>query len=439
MLGLDPRHADPVLPNRLYQSILETMLLETEALVRETNTSNKGNQRSFEVIGNFLESLLAWGPTSTLKEYIKLCRFSRKKGKSEKSVQRELRAAEIALQRRFLQTCAGYLRFPINAEELVVSMTTPTFEANNDDSKDSLFAVSAMLRVVAPRAPIAAHPDELGDVGMGNDTNGIAANSLLALESMARLRMMQNRHDQALNCFLYIGLHHSTRSIEEIEMVAVDIVAGESAANSLSAPVVAGTHSNYDFVLGLIEYHHLHRLLLNEKLATNVSSPLLALIQLVGLDLMGRFLIEHCVSPELFSLEAHFAASNETQSSDQIQKETLPMDLVAKQLERSPSLFHWYLHLVFTKKPELYVRFPNNYIPSKSVTELHRKHLELFVNFAGKRKDSAELLSGIEPYKAEAQTTPLLSFLKVGPNTLTFVLPCCCVANSQFIIRVIAR
>jgi hypothetical protein len=415
-----------VLPQKLYQSILKKMLLETEALVQAANSSETGTEFSNEAVGHFLESLLAWGPTSTLKEYIKLYRFSREKRTSDKSVQRDLRTAEIALQRRFLQTCAGYLSFPINEQKDELLTATPRYEANKDDSKDSLFLVSNMLRIVAPRAPLVAVPGELEDADTGADgvANEITTNSLLSLESMARLRMMQNRHDLALKCFLTIGLYHSTQSIKKIELFAIDVVNGVSVVNSVSAPVIAGTSSKYDYVLGLIEHHHLHRLLLDEKLTGNGSAPLLALIRLVGLDLMGRFLIEHCVSPELSPLEASSGVSSEDESKDLVQKETLPMDLVAKQLDRSPALLHWYLHLVFTKKPELYVRFPNNYIPAKAVTELHRKHLELFVEFAGDSKDSAKAFFGIEPYKAEAQTTPLLSFLKVGPTRLQFILSC---------------
>jgi hypothetical protein len=403
------------------------MLLETEALVQAANSSETGTEFSNEAVGHFLESLLAWGPTSTLKEYIKLYRFSRENCSSDKSIQRDLRTAEIALQRRFLQTCAGYLSFPINEQkDELLTATPPRYEANKDDSKDSLFLVSIMLRIVAPRAPLVAVPGELedADTGAAGVANEITTNSLLSLESMARLRMMQNRHDLALKCFLTIGLYHSTQSIEKIELFAIDVVNGVSVANSVSAPVIAGTSSKYDYVLGLIEHHHLHRLLLDEKLTGNASAPLIALIRLVGLDLMGRFLIEHCVSPEVSSLEASSELSKENESKDLIQKETLPMDLVAKQLDSSPALLHWYLHLVFTKKPELYVRFPNNCIPPKAVTDLHRKHLELFVEFAGDNKDSAKAFFGIEPYKAEARTTPLLSFLKVGPTRLRFILSC---------------
>eukprot|EP00980_Cylindrotheca_fusiformis_P008841 scaffold1888_cov120-Cylindrotheca_fusiformis.AAC.11 len=393
------------------------MLLEADSLREDMDGSGKGGLLHGEAVGHFLESLLAWGPTSTLKEYIQLYRLCREKGTTDESVRHQLRAAEIALQRRYLQTCAGYLKFPISEQNAVeISTTAPTFEANKDDSKDSLFLVSSMLRVVAPRAPDVALLEELDGTEIVDDSGmkAVAINSLLALESMARLRMMQNHHDLALKCFLTIGLYHSTQSLKDIELCAIDIVNANSRADSPSGTAIAGTSGNYHHVLEMVEHHHLHRLLLDEKLTNDESAPLLALIQLVGFGTAGRFLMDHCVSPELPSLEANPPVLKQSESKDPSQKETLPIDLVARQFQRTPALLHWYLYMVLTKKPELYVNFPSNFIPSKAVTELHRKHLELFVEFAGDRKDSAKVFTGIEPYKAEIQTTPLLLFLKAA-------------------------
>ena len=92
--------------------------------------------------------------------------------------------------------------------------------------------------------------------------------------------------------------------------------------------------------------------------------------------------------------------------------ETLPINLVADQLRSNPKLFHWYLHQIFVRKPEMYVKFPSSAVPPRSVTELHRSHLELYIEYTDKR-DSAEALSGTETYNLERMTTPLLTFLKV--------------------------
>ena len=48
------------------------------------------------------------------------------------------------------------------------------------------------------------------------------------------------------------------------------------------------------------------------------------------------------------------------------------------------------------------------------ITRLHRKHIDLYIKFAGVYRDSAKALEGIEAYRVTEKTTPLLSFLKVG-------------------------
>jgi hypothetical protein len=163
------------------------------------------------------------------------------------------------------------------------------------------------------------------------------------------------------------------------------------------------------------------QLLLEETLISTDSKagmPLFSLLRLVGLGGLGRFLIEHCVPPEFSSPGKSSEYRDEERVKENVQKSTLPMDLVANQLQHSPALLHWYLHQVLTKKPELYVKFPNNFVPSKAVRELHRKHFQLFVEFAGDSKDSAKSFSGVEKYKVESKATPLLTFLKVCSDVL---------------------
>jgi hypothetical protein len=229
-----------------------------------------------------------------------------------------------------------------------------------------------------------------------------------------------------LKCFLAIGACHSPWSTDELEKLAVDVVNGVADPDTLSKPILVGS-SSYEYVLGIIDFHHLHQLLLDKDFIQSSADskeekksfiPLLALLRLVGLQSMGGFLMEHCVSAEFSSFEP---STNHDESKEAVRRETLPIDRVAEQLEFSPALLHWYLHLVFRNKPELYVKFPNNAIPPKTVTELHRKHFKLYVEFAGDAKDSAKSLSGTEKYKIEAKTTPLLSFLKVGFSLLNVV------------------
>jgi hypothetical protein len=411
------------------------MLLEIEQLsaaknndeAKETTSAAVTVRFDHEAASHFLESLVAWGPTKTLKEYIKLYKYSRERrrrkgGDKSSSIanknNNELKTVEIALQRRYLQTAAGYLHFPVTAQmEKALQAAAPRYEAHKDDSQDSLYRIDKMIQLVSPRAPLVALPEEDFKDTTESSYSLLAPNNRICLEAMAGLRMMQNRYDLTLKCFLSIGACHSPQSMDELEASAVDIVNGVSDPKTVSRQILIGS-SSYEFVLGIIEFNHLHQLLLDKNFILSTDSklfmPLFALLRLIGLPLMGQFLMDHCVSPEFSSSETTWSerGSND-ESKDPVRRETLPIDRVAEQLEHSPALLHWYLHLVFTKKSELYVKFPNNSVPPKSITDLHRKHFKLYVDFAGDDKDSAKSLSGTETYKVDAKTTPLLSFLKV--------------------------
>jgi hypothetical protein len=93
---------------------------------------------------------------------------------------------------------------------------------------------------------------------------------------------------------------------------------------------------------------------------------------------------------------------------------------VAQQLEGSPKLLHWYLHLVFVRKPSAYVLFPSTANPPPILNLLHRKHLDLYVRFADSFRDSASVFAGVEAYRVPDKTTPLLSFLKVRRGLVAF-------------------
>jgi len=59
------------------------------------------------------------------------------------------------------------------------------------------------------------------------------------------------------------------------------------------------------------------------------------------------------------------------------------------------------------------VKFPNTAYPPRAITDLHKKHFNLYVEYAGPDRDSVLALSGTESYKMDTVTTPLLTFLKV--------------------------
>ena len=130
---------------------------------------------------------------------------------------------------------------------------------------------------------------------------------------------------------------------------------------------------------------------------------------------MATFLVEHCVPPQFLDKETLLSHKDDHMSTTgEERRGTLPLDLVASQLDGSPKILHWYLHLILTRKPEVYVRFPNTAYPPRAVTELHRLHFDLYVDFAGSERDSAITLSGVEAYKVCSVTTRLLVFLKAA-------------------------
>ena len=393
--------SDPVLPPLVYESVLMQMFREVEDLLQDNGESTKGALLYEEAVDQFLDSLLSWGPTGALQEYVRLYSSSQKQRGTRKC--RECQTLEIALRRRHFQSSKGYLSFPSTT-------TTSEPERSMEGANKSLYSIANVLKRIAKHAPTFANLGELENGTQENEGRDRRVNSLLSLEAMSRFRVMQQSYHEALRCYLMIGFCHGDTSIDEIEGIA--ICTGKE-TDSIHSPTGKGLCAKYEFVVDLIEYHHLHRFLLDEKFFSDESPPLFALIQLVGLDRAGSFLMEHCVAPELPSLEVEFEASTISGAKDMVQKETLPLDLVARQLERSPSLLYWYLSMVFTEKPELYVRFPNNCIPPKTVTELHRKHLDLHVEFADGNKFSDHALLGVEKYEVNTFSTPLLSFLKV--------------------------
>ncbi|KAL3904556.1 MAG: hypothetical protein SGILL_010019, partial [Bacillariaceae sp.] len=399
------------------------MLVETEklALVMKGG-SNAPVNMDREAAKQFLESLTAWGPTKVLKEYIQLYKWTRERRTDGKNINEDLRGVEVALQRRYLQTAAVYMTFPVR--DAAYGTSAPKYDAQQDDTQDSLFDVASAVAMIAPRAPLSLSTGEpFGSHGSGEASvpHLLPLNSHISLGAMARLRMMQGRYDLALKSFLAIGACHSSISLESFEKAATDAVHGRD-SESDDQPVLIGTFS-YDFVICLIERHHLNQLLLQKNFVSSTDSdllfsPLFALLRLVGLRHLGEFLIEHCVSPDFLYNSSLSKANSQNQSeemsADALQ-EPLPIDKIAEQFESSPAILHWYLHLVFTKRPELYVKFPNNAVPPKQVTSLHRKHFQLYVDLAGESSDSSKaLVLTQQKYNADAMSTPLLSFLKAS-------------------------
>lgn len=439
---------DPILPSRIYEQMLVKMLAEIEKMQKNSITG-EGDGRVQELLQHeaqqhFLNALISWGPTKVLKEFIKLYKFSRdqypkplsdegqEKDRGVNNYMRMAKTAELGLQRRYLQTAAGYLHLPTSQSTPAETYDpTSATQATTHDTQDTLFDFESVFKRIAPFTSMVLLSSE--KVVEDSDTSlSLGENSRASLETMARLRMMQGRYDLALTCYLAIGALYSPKSIAQLQVEALNVVHDDDAVDRTCTGPHLIDMCSFDFVLGLIESHHLHGNLLKERvrLLSNPSEdkafmPLFALMRLVGLERFGDFLIEHCVAPESdFSAPA---VDDDDGSSDGDEdeetaiteastgrRETLPLDVIAELLKPTPAFLHWYLHLLMKRKPDLYVKFPNTANPPASVTSLHRLHFELYVEYANaKERDSAKSLSGTDIYKLESKATPLLTFLKV--------------------------
>jgi vacuolar protein sorting-associated protein 41 len=367
----------------------------------------------------FLSILTGWGPTSFLQEHIRHCKLDSRAEFGSDAIQ----DAERRFARRFTQTSAGYLSFPVvdNESGNYTIQCEGYFE-----SKPALFDIDKVIDIVSPRAPLVTQMNSNTDASVETMRE---ENARVALDAMARLQMMKGQYDAALKCFISIGALYSSRPLSVFTSGAVDF--SESIGKRvIDKPWQSTNGVPFTFLLDIIDSHHLQQFLLDDNFLSDSRSkkvvPLFSLLQLVGFNAMGNFLIEHCVPPQ----------ENERINSDingQERRGTLPIDLVADQLESSPRILHWYLHLVFTRKPEFYVRFPNTAYPPQSVTELHRRHFALYLDFAGEERDSAAALSGIEAYKVSGVETRLLKFLKVSATLNHFYPEAIDTAQSYFV------
>jgi hypothetical protein len=235
----------------------------------------------------------------------------------------------------------------------------------------------------------------------------------VVLEAKARLCMMKGYFDGALTQFLMLGALHGPVPLEDLETSAVQSVM-ERKEETKKRNILPHT-----FVIALIENHHLHQCLLDSSFLSQQTTvlPLFALLRLVGLDLVGEFLMEHCVGPREASKKSpQGRGGTGYEVSDAGQRDrssSLPLDVVAAQLEASPKMLFWYLHALFIRKPDLYVSFPKTANPPACITALHRKALDLYIKFAGEKKDSSKALEGIETYRVTQVDTPLLAFIRV--------------------------
>jgi vacuolar protein sorting-associated protein 41 len=375
------------------------MLDEVEDM-RQSSKPDVADRLVFEAEGHVLSALLAWGTTRTLREHIKLFEYQ---ANLDSSFSIMVHRTMESLQYRSKQSAIGYLDIASTASSETLSSEIHLLKSS--DADDSLYSIHDLFVELSRRISIINFDDADTSNLMIMRLSTKERDSRVAMDAIAKLFMMKSRYDEALKCFLVLGAVHSVKTLEEIEEDALRLVNyGNQGGDEYVSP--------YSFILYLVENYHLHQYLLEANfLPEGVNcSPICALIRLVGLNLVGDFLIQNCTAPQQTAIFTSRAPIVHTGGE---RRGTLPLDLVADQLAGNPKLFHWYLHSVACRKPELYVKFPTTANPPQVISTLHKKHLDLYVRYAGPNKDSAQALAGVEAYLVAEKTTPLLSFLKV--------------------------
>jgi vacuolar protein sorting-associated protein 41 len=405
---------DPKLPHALYARVLRKMLDELEEMKTSPKDPIAVNRVLLEAESHFLNALLAWGTIRALEEHVELFQYQ---SQQDASFEVMVRLTTESTHYREHQTAAGYLDPSSQALGSSISgakhPVRPVLSGGN--SMDSLYKIDEMISVLAPRVSVrlldADDENSIAQVPSSDPFTG-TRNSKIVLDALARLLMMKGSYEDAIKCFLLIGALHSKKTLEEIEEEGLDRVNRINSEHILSKDET----KQYSFVLHLLAKHHLHQSLLEKDLLPDAvnSTPICSLIRLVGLELAGDFLIEHCITPQQKKVNDKPSTSLPygSKSSKTVgeRRGTLPLNLVVDQL--TPKLVHWYLHLVFVRKPEIYVKFPSTANPSPVIASLHKKHLDLHIKYAGPNRDSAMALAGIEAYRVAERTTPLLSFLQ---------------------------
>jgi vacuolar protein sorting-associated protein 41 len=385
----------------MYAKVLACMYAEVQKCGAATDNTH-GFSAANEAQGQFLDAILSWGTTKAIIEFISMYKHQ---AKTDPSYRPRLESAEDSLQRRNVQTAAVYLsRAPQSNQENMTSGESiiPSLATRFEGSENSLFPVDQMLKFLTDsnRAEIST-----ADSTQDSLNYSFRVESDVLHNALAMLNVMKGRQEEALQHYIYLGSINSARSIEDVESAAI-----RSVINKTAHPTEI---TKYLFVLHFIEKHHLHQCLLDVNFVPHSDTALLSLSRLVGLNHLGEFLVEHCVAPQQSYRSKTVTSRVASDKTEGERRGTLPLDLVAERLESNSTLLLWYLHLIFLRRPELYIRFPNTANPPESITNLHRKALRLYITHAEGNRNSAFALRGIEAYRVADAETPLLAFLKV--------------------------
>uniref|UniRef100_A0A7S4I3E7 Vps41 beta-propeller domain-containing protein n=1 Tax=Odontella aurita TaxID=265563 RepID=A0A7S4I3E7_9STRA len=429
---------DPRLPASLYEMALDKMFSDVETMTKESKDDTQRKDIDMPIASPedakelFLNALRAWGPISSLRERIKLQKLYGKKDLGhtvDNTSNRALERAEMDLYARMHQSASGYLNAELVAggSREASSFNAPRKKLDSANvvnqptgvTYDALFSIRNVALCLHSHVSTAA-PEDNTDEPSG--TSNIISD--IALEGMAELEFMMGHYEESLRLLLTIGARDSNADFSQLEEDALSSIYGNARPRRAGASDGMNIHRSHH-VLAMIESHHIHSCLLDEAFLSHqdltgaaestpgkevsdgrTRSPILALILLVGLDLSSHFLVEHTVLPRADRSPSH----NRPIRLGAI----LPINMVSNQLRSRPILLHWYLHQIFVNKPEVYVKFPNTAVPPRSITDLHRSHLELHIKYADDTVYKDRSLADIPAYDKEEAETPLMSFLKAA-------------------------
>ena len=395
---------DPKLPPPLYEMMLERMFLEIENIPLS-------HSLSLQVKDAFLCALRGWGPTSSLKERLKLLRW---RNDGHRTIQME--ETEVDLYRRFNQSAAASF-ISDNSRKRTI-----TFAVEEIQPQDlpPLYDIDGVVSRLVSRLD--------GDIT--EHTSSTVIRSIAALEAVAELSLCKKEYKEALRLFMIIGFYFKPDVDEEALQSVNYHTTSSTSGHHRTIEACADEPHLYQHIIALIEDHTLHQLFLSDRgvdsdfiakglakndkgshvlsaamsIAEATASPsfsfIVGLIQLVGLDLAGKFLVENCSRP----LTSDFMSG----ATDAL----LPVDKVAGCLSSRPKLLLWYLHQIFMHCPDSYVTFSHAIIPPAGIVELHSTHLRLYIQYGdGNSKDmsksniilflkSAMNLNGAKPSEA---------------------------------------
>jgi hypothetical protein len=418
---------DPELPAFVFAMCLEKMLDDAILQVKgQRNVISDYDPPHGEelmvvrkMVDLFLETMRAWGNTSSLRARVRLqrhCVHNQRWGRGMLSADPFIKQSEKDLHRRISQTAFGVLE---NANYSTLStLQTSSMRQHIDSSKDSLFDVEHLLTRLAARYQLSDTDDNSSSNFMSSyvRVGNMCQESVIIFESMAELEVMRERYDRALGYFLSIGaaiVNESSTALEDAAVRAVNSYLNDSVDSSANDTQGGSERNKFGFVLSMIELHQLSNFLLkrnylfvNENDDSVAVPPVVALIALVGLSQAGRFLMDNCSPPEDTSLDPDDQAI--------VSGSNLPLDVVAEQLKSRPKLLYWFLFQVFTNKAEMYVIFPTTAVPPAAITDLHKIQFSLFVDFAedgvSKAQDGHQSL----PTSMNDRDTPFMAFLRVS-------------------------